>query len=40
MSLLLAGLVLFIGAHVFATFRDARAGVIARIGEGAYKGAF
>jgi uncharacterized membrane protein len=37
---LVIGLAVFIGAHVFVTFREARAGVIARIGEGPYKGIF
>jgi uncharacterized membrane protein len=37
---LIIGLAVFIGAHVFVTFRDARAGVIARMGEGPYKGVF
>jgi uncharacterized membrane protein len=34
------GLVIFIGAHVFVTMRDHRAAIIARIGEGPYKGLF
>lgn len=38
--LLILGLVLFIGAHLFVTRRDARGRLIARIGEGAYKGLF
>ena len=38
--ILVVGLILFLGAHVFVTFRGARAGLIERIGEGAYKGAF
>jgi uncharacterized membrane protein len=37
---LVIGLAVFIGAHVFVTFRDARAAVIARMGEGPYKGVF
>ena len=37
MSLLVLGLVLFIGAHVFVTLRAPRAAVIARIGEWPYK---
>jgi uncharacterized membrane protein len=40
LALLVVGLVVFIGAHVFVTRRDARAAVIARIGEGPYKGLF
>jgi uncharacterized membrane protein len=38
LAILVAGLVIFIGAHVFVTMRAQRAAVIARIGEGAYKG--
>jgi uncharacterized membrane protein len=38
MTILVLGLVLFIGAHVFVTLRGARAAVIARIGEWPYKG--
>ena len=37
MLLMLAGLVVFIGTHVFTTQRGARAALIARIGEGPYK---
>ncbi len=37
MTILIAGLVVFIGTHVFTTLRGVRAGVIARIGEGPYK---
>ena len=37
---LVIGLAVFIGAHVFITFRDARAAAIARMGEGPYKGLF
>jgi uncharacterized membrane protein len=37
-AILVIGLVLFIGAHVFVTLREARAAVIARIGEWPYKG--
>jgi uncharacterized membrane protein len=39
MALLILGLVLFIGTHVFATLRGARGAVIGAIGEGPYKGA-
>jgi len=35
---LVIGLVVFLGAHVFVTMRAQRAGVIARLGEGPYKG--
>lgn len=37
LAVLVLGLVLFIGAHVFVSLRDRRAAVIARIGEGPYK---
>ena len=37
MALLVLGLIVFIGAHVFVTCRAQRAAVIARIGEGPYK---
>lgn len=40
MTLLITGLALFLGIHVFATFREARLGIIGRLGEGAYKGLF
>ncbi len=40
MITMLIGLVLFLGAHVFTTRRAARAAVIARIGEGPYKGLY
>ena len=35
--IMIAGLALFIGAHVLTTLRDARAAAIARLGEGGYK---
>ena len=38
LAVLVIGLALFIGAHVFATIRKPRADVVARIGEGPYKG--
>ena len=38
--ILIAGLVLFLGAHVFVTCRAQRAALIARLGEGPYKGLF
>ena len=38
LAILVAGLVVFIGSHVFVTMRAQRAAAIARIGEGAYKG--
>ncbi len=37
---MIAGMVLFVGPHVFVSMRDARAALIARIGEGPYKGLF
>jgi uncharacterized membrane protein len=40
MSILILGLVLFIGIHVFTTLRVRRAAVIGRIGEGPYKGLY
>jgi uncharacterized membrane protein len=40
LAVMIAGLVLFVGPHVFVTRRDARAALIARIGEGPYKGLF
>jgi len=40
MTILLLGLVVFLGVHTFATMRGQRMAVIARIGEGPYKGAF
>lgn len=39
MGIMVLGLVLFLGAHVFVTLRGARAAVIARVGEWPYKGA-
>jgi uncharacterized membrane protein len=39
-AMLILGLVVFIGAHVFVTRRDDRAAMIARVGEGPYKGLF
>jgi uncharacterized membrane protein len=38
MGVLVVGLVVFLGAHVFVTMRAPRAAVIARIGEWPYKG--
>lgn len=37
MKLMLLGLLVFLGMHVFTTMRVARAGVVAKIGEGPYK---
>ncbi|MEA2997478.1 MAG: hypothetical protein QOG74_3027, partial [Alphaproteobacteria bacterium] len=38
LAVLLLGLVVFLGAHVFVTRRAARAALIGRIGEWPYKG--
>lgn len=40
MALLILGLALFLGVHTFTSLRMARAGVIARLGEGPYKGLY
>jgi uncharacterized membrane protein len=40
LAVLIAGLAVFLGVHVFTTRRNARAALIARIGEVGYKGAF
>lgn len=40
LAILIFGLVLFIGMHVFVTHRDHRAALVARIGEGPYKALF
>jgi uncharacterized membrane protein len=40
MSVLIIGLVLFLGIHIFTTLRETRATVIGRIGEGPYKGLY
>jgi uncharacterized membrane protein len=40
LAILILGLIVFLGAHVFVTRREARARVIARLGEGPYKGLF
>lgn len=40
LAILILGLAVFLGAHVFVTRRDARSALIARIGEGPYKGLF
>ena len=37
---LITGLVLFLGVHVFSSLRPARGRLVARLGEGAYKGLF
>ncbi len=38
MPMMLLGLVLFLGVHVVTSLRGVRAGLIAQVGEGAYKG--
>jgi uncharacterized membrane protein len=40
MEWLIAGLALFLGVHVFSSLRPARGRVIARLGEGGYKGIY
>ncbi|HEY6858330.1 MAG TPA: NnrU family protein [Pseudolabrys sp.] len=40
LGILVLGLMVFLGTHVFVSFRDARAGVIARVGLPAYRGVF
>src|SRR5215831_4902158 len=38
LMILIVGLILFLGAHVFVTRREARARLVARLGEWPYKG--
>ncbi len=40
MLLLIAGLMLFLGVHLLTTARDTRAALMARFGEGPYKGLY
>ncbi len=40
MTLMIAGLVLFLGVHTLTTMRDARAALMGRLGEGPYKGLY
>ena len=40
LAVLIVGLLMFLGAHTFVTFRAERAATIARIGEGPYKALF
>lgn len=40
LAILMLGLVVFLGAHLFVTCRAPRAALIARLGEGPYKGLF
>jgi uncharacterized membrane protein len=37
MTILILGIILFLGTHTLSAFRDARAGLIARVGEGPFK---
>jgi uncharacterized membrane protein len=40
LAILIFGLVVLLGAHVFVTFREHRASLIARLGQGGYRGLF
>jgi len=40
LAIMILGLAVFLGSHVFITMRPERAKLIARLGEGAYKGLF
>jgi uncharacterized membrane protein len=40
LAILILGLAVFLGAHIFVTFRDARESVIERLGMPGYRGAF
>lgn len=40
MTLLVLGLIVFLGTHAFSMARKARASLVGRIGEGAYKGLY
>ena len=40
MTMLIAGLVLFLGIHTFTTLRELRGALVGRIGEGPYKGLY
>lgn len=40
MVILILGIVLFLGAHTFTTFREARAGLIARLGDKPFRGLY
>jgi uncharacterized membrane protein len=40
LAIMVLGLAVFLGAHVFVTFRTRRAAAVARLGEGPYKGLF
>jgi uncharacterized membrane protein len=40
LAIMILGLAVFLGSHVFVTLRPQRAAVVARLGEGPYKGLF
>ncbi len=40
LAILIVGLVVFLGSHVFVSLRSRRAALVARLGEGPYKGLF
>lgn len=40
LAVLIAGLIVFLGSHVFVTFREARERVIAAVGRNGYRGLF
>ena len=40
LAVMILGLAVFLGSHAFVTMRPQRAAVIARVGEGPYKGLF
>ena len=40
LGILILGLFIFLGAHVFVSFRDARANVVGRVGLSVYRGVF
>jgi uncharacterized membrane protein len=40
LGILILGLLVFLGTHVFVSFRDARANVVARVGLPVYRGVF
>lgn len=39
-ALLVIGLAVFLGSHVFVSLRDQRANLVKKLGEGSYKGLF
>jgi uncharacterized membrane protein len=40
LSIMIAGLVLFLGTHLLTTMRERRAAIVERLGEGPYKGVY